>query len=264
MRFVDKLGKLFNGSAWASATNTYYSWVYPVDPKQILSGIDLKGLERIREKYGIPGETTHWPKYLHTDHWLRVNIRRAQDLRLASRPGPLRILDLGSGAGYFLLAARQLGHSGMGLDIPDPPMYGKLFELFGLKRVISEIKAFEPLPDLGERFDLITAFAICFNGHRRSDLWTSKEWAFFLNDLETRFLKPGGEIFLAVNAEEDGSFYAPALRRFFIERGAKIDRPKVWFRGVGAEAKEKAKGRWIIAGGPATSSMRPHRSAGSA
>jgi len=89
------------------------------------------------------------------------------------------------------------------------------------------------LPDLGERFDLVTAFSICFNGHKRANLWTSKEWAFFLNDLEKRFLRAGGEIFLGMNPEEDGSFYTPALKQFFIERGAQIDRSKVRFRRVG-------------------------------
>jgi len=233
MRVVHKLGKLVDGSAWVSAGNAYNRWRHPIDPKQVLRGIDLRGLERIREKFGVPGEKTHWPKYLDADRWLRLNIRRAQELRLTSRRRLLRILDLGSGAGYFLLVARYLGHSGMGLDIPDPPMYSELFELFGLKRTVWEIKAFEPLPDLGERFDLITAFSICFNGHKRTDLWTSKEWGFFLNDLETRFLNPGGEIFLGMNPEEDGSFYTPALRQFFLDHGAKVERAKVWFkRGV--------------------------------
>ena len=160
-------------------------------------------------------------------------------MKLTGRTRRLRILDLGSGAGYFLLVARHLGHSGMGLDIPDPPMYGELFELFGLKRAVWEIKAFQPLPDLGERFDLVTAFSICFNEHKRSDLWTAKEWAFFLDDLETRFLKAGGEIFLGMNPEEDGSFYTPNLRQFFIDRGAKVDRAKVWFTRVGARQVSK-------------------------
>jgi SAM-dependent methyltransferase len=239
MRVVHKLSKLIDGSAWVSATNACYRWRHPLYPQQILSGIDQKGFERIRQKFAVPGEKTHWPKYLDAERWLQLNIRRAQDLKLTSRTRPLRILDLGSGAGYFLLVARYLGHSGMGLDIPYPPMYGELFELFGLKRVVSEIKAFQALPDVGERFDLVTAFSICFNGHKQPDLWTSKELAFFLNDLETRFLNPGGEIFLGMNPEEDGTFYTPALRQFFIDRGAKVDRAKVWFRRVGVRKSEQ-------------------------
>ncbi len=139
-------------------------------------------------------------------------------------------------------------------------MYGELFEVLGLKRVVWEVKAYEPLPDLGERFDLVTAFSICFNGHKRTDLWTSKEWAFFLNDLEKRFLQTGGEIFLGMNPEEDGSFYTPALKQFFIERGAQIDRSKVWFTKLAVNALVQlrlAVCRWRLAAGD-SKSLAPH------
>ena len=232
MRATNKIAKLVDGTAWLSASNAYHRWRHPIDPQDIIKEIDSAGFAQIRDKFSVPGELTHWPKYLDADRWLSLNIRRAQELRLTARPRPLRILDLGSGAGWFLLVARHLGHSGVGLDIPDPPMYGELFELFGLKRMVWEIKAYELLPDLGERFDIVTAFSICFNGHKRSDLWTSKEWTFFLDDLQKRFLRPGGEIFLGMNPEEDGAFYTPALKQFFIERGAQIDRAKVWFKKV--------------------------------
>ena len=233
MRVVQKIAKLVDGTAWSSASNAYHRWRHPIDPQEIIKGIDSAGFAKIREKFSVPGERTHWPKYLDAGRWLPLNIRRAQELRLTARARPLRILDLGSGAGYFLLVARHLGHSGVGLDISEPPMYGELFELFGLKRMVWEINAYEPLPDLGERFDMVTAFSICFNAHKRSDLWTPKEWAFFLDDLEKRFLRPGAEIFLGMNPEEDGSFYTPALKQFFIERGAQVDRAKVWFKRVG-------------------------------
>lgn len=232
MRVAHKISKLVDGTAWSSASNAYHRWRHPIDPQDIIKGIDSAGFAKIREKFSVPGERTHWPKYLDADRWLPLNIRRAQELRLNARPNPLRILDLGSGAGYFLLVARHLGHSGVGLDIPEPPMYAELFELFGLKRMVWEINAYQPLPDLDERFDMVTAFSICFNGHKRADLWTRKEWAFFLDDLRKRFLRPGGEIFLGMNPEEDGSFYTADLRQFFIERGAQIDRAKIWFKHV--------------------------------
>jgi hypothetical protein len=52
-----------------------------------------------------------------------------------------------------------------------------------------------------------------------------------LDDLHTHILKPPGEIFLGMNPEEDGSFYDSKLKDFFLKRGARIDRSKVWFRG---------------------------------
>ena len=230
MHVARKISKLTDGSAFASAANAWHRWRHPIDSEEILKSVDSAGLEQIREKYAVPGEKTHWPKYLDVRRFMPMNIRRAQALRLNLRRQPLRILDLGSGAGFFLLIARHLGHSGVGLDIADPPMYAEMFELLGFDRVVHEIKAYEALPDCGERFDLVTAFSICFNGHKRADLWTAKEWAFFLDDLSKRVLKPDGEVFLGMNPEYNGSFYTPGLRNYFIRRGARIDRDKVWFR----------------------------------
>jgi SAM-dependent methyltransferase len=230
MNVTQKLAKLADGSALISAGNAFDRWRQPISQEKVLEQVNHAGLERIRTRHAVPGERTHWPKYLEAPRWIRLNIRRAQELHLKLRPKPLRILDLGSGAGYFLLVAKYLGHSGIGLDIADPEMYGEMFELFGFQRVIWEINAYQRLPDLGEKFDLVTAFSICFNGHKQSDLWGPKEWDFFLEDLYTRILKSPGEIFLGMNPEEDGSFYTPELKEFFLQRGARIDRSKVWLR----------------------------------
>jgi SAM-dependent methyltransferase len=232
MQLAYKINKLFSGQAMKSAGEAFHRALHPIAVEEVMKGIDTDGLDRIKTKYGVLGELTHWPKYVDARRWLRLNIRRAQDLRLNIRRFPLRILDLGSGGGYFLIVARYLGHSGLGLDIDDPPMYEDMFEVFGLKRVVWRIEAFEPLPELNERFDLVTAFSICFNGHKTKALWTSKEWEFLLNDLKRRFVKPHGEIFLGMNPEPGNVYYTPELKAFFLERGAQVDRAKVWFKRI--------------------------------
>ena len=230
MDLLHKLYKLVDGSALRSFKDSTYRRLYPIRVVDILAQIDQAALARIQEKYAVAGELTHWPKYVDAPRWLRLNVKRAQELRLKTRPRSLRILDLGSGGGYFLLVSRFLGHSGVGLDIDDPPMYGEMFEAFGLRRVIWAIKALEPLPDQGERFDLVTAFSICFNEHKQPSLWGPKQWDFLLQDLKSHFLQPCGEIFLGLNPEHNGNFYPPGLREFFLAKGAKIDREKVWFK----------------------------------
>ncbi len=232
MQVVHKIGKLFSGAALKSAGNAVHRKFHPLSVTDILRNVDPAGFEKIRERHGVPGEQTHWPKYLDAKRWISLNIRRAQELRLATRKAPLTILDLGSGGGYFLLVAHHLGHSGLGLDLADPIMFGELFDLFGLQRVIWRIKAFQPLPELSQRFDLVTAFSICFNGHKSDQLWTPKEWAFFLNDLKSRFVKPSGEIFLGLNPEAKDVFYTPALKQFFLTCGAEVDRAKVWIKSM--------------------------------
>src|SRR5260370_10094892 len=148
MNVTHKLSKLTDGSALISAGNAFDRWRQPIKPERVLEQVDQSGLERIRDRYAVPGERTHWPKYLDAPRWIRLNIRRAQELRLKLRPKPLRILDLGSGAGYFLLVAKYLGHSGIGLDIADPEMYGEMSELFPFQSAICEINAYPTLPHL--------------------------------------------------------------------------------------------------------------------
>ncbi|MBV9492587.1 MAG: class I SAM-dependent methyltransferase [Verrucomicrobia bacterium] len=225
MQLSRKLQKLWTGEFLTSATNAYYRWRRPLDATALVQKIDLAGLERIRAKYEVPGERVAWPKYVNADHWLRKAIGQVRELHLDRTTGK-QILDLGSGAGYFLFTCKQLGHDGIGLDLPEPAYFGEMFSLLGLERVVWRINAYQPLPELGRKFDLVTAFAICFNGHNTDQVWGPSEWDFFLRDLETRVLSPGGEVFLALNPEPYGHF-TPDLKRFFSERGATTERGKI-------------------------------------
>ncbi len=226
MQLSQKIGRLFSVRGWRSAAHALHRWTHPISLARLKAEVDLDGLAGIRSRHGVSGEKTRYPKYLDVDGFLRMNIRRAQDLRLNLGP-PLRVLDLGSGGGYFLFVCRSLGHSGVGLDVGEPAMYGEMFELFELTRVLWRIEAFQPLPVLGERFDLITAFSICFNGHKSERIWGVREWEFLFDDLQQNFLKPGGRIYFDLNPEADGSSVTPALHDFFLRRGASIDRSKI-------------------------------------
>jgi len=54
-----------------------------------------------------------------------------------------------------------------------------MFQALGLKRVSGGVTAFERLPAFNTSSDLITAFMICFNGHKSPLLWGPNEWSFF-------------------------------------------------------------------------------------
>jgi hypothetical protein len=60
------------------------------------------------------------------------------------------------------------------------------------------IERFVPLPFEDRRYDLITAFWICFNRHRQPDEWGVEEWRYFVGDA-TRKLRPGGRLWLDLN-----------------------------------------------------------------
>ena len=84
--------------------------------------------------------------------------------------------------------ASSLGHSVMGLDLDWPPMYAEMFEMMEMPRRVWRIEPFQPLPDLGGRFDFLTGFAVCFNSHGSDHVWGAKEWEFFLDDVEKNVL----------------------------------------------------------------------------
>ena len=105
----------------------------------------------------------------------------------------------------------------------------ELLDLFQVERRVWTIRPYEPLPDLGRKFDWITAFSIDFNRESKRDWWWGPpEWAFFLEDLK-RHLNPGGRIFLGLNPKNDGEYYTPELRDFFLDRGASVERERVTF-----------------------------------
>lgn len=221
MKFSDKIRKLADPAVAVSFKRAVRRAVHPLPVGRFMSQIDRSELKRLRETYGVAG-SRDYPKYVEAERFLKLNIRRAQDLGLDRLP-PQRILDLGSGAGYFLFVTRVLGHSGIGLDVDNYPLFREMFDLFGLRRVIHRIDKFRPLPETGAYYDWITAFSISFSDPLEPAPWGPEEWDYFLRDAR-QHLAPGGRIYLDLNPTRDGSFYTAELRQFFLDQGAVIDR----------------------------------------
>ncbi|HEV2095057.1 MAG TPA: class I SAM-dependent methyltransferase [Chthoniobacterales bacterium] len=234
MRLAHKLEKLANGSAWRSARRRFdgvASRPRPgaaLDPAGILARFDRAELEQICRRYAVTDPGKNWSKYLELPRWLDINLRRARELSL-DRGRRRRILDLGCGAGYFLAICRLLGHEILGLDIDDVPMFREMTDALGVDRVIWRIRPSVPLPELGAPFDLITAYLICFNGHKTEALWGVAEWNYFLDDLRLH-LTSRGSVCLELNREFNGTHYMPELRQLFCDRGAEVRAYRVFFR----------------------------------
>jgi SAM-dependent methyltransferase len=231
VRLRHKIRKLVDGRSLVSARKhtlrVLRSNRFPLETKRVIETINPTGFEPIRRRYAVADPGADWPKYLDLDRWIGVNIRRIRQLEL-DLARPKRILDLGCGAGYFLYIAQLLGHSGVGLDMDRLPMFREITRLLDVRRVVQRIHAFRPLPNFSQKFDVITAFMICFNNHKMPGLWGVPEWEFFLNAL-AKHLKPRGRVWLELNQEYDETFYTPELKEFFQKRGAKIDEQKVIF-----------------------------------
>jgi SAM-dependent methyltransferase len=239
VRFRHKIRKLVDGQSLVSARKHTLRLLrtsrFSLNKKRVIETIDPVAFEQIRKRYAVANPGADWPKYLDLDRWIGINIRRIRQIEL-DLARPKRILDLGCGAGYFLYIAQLLGHSGLGLDMDRLSMFREVTRLLGVRRIVQRIEAFRPLPDFGQKFDLITAFMICFNNHKMPDLWKVPEWEFFLDDL-AKHLTPRGRVWLELNQEYDGSFYTPEIKEFFQKRGARINEQKVIFNsGVRARA----------------------------
>src|SRR6184192_3618294 len=127
----------------------------PLGP--MLAQIDRDRAREIQQRY--TNSAAGYAKYANIEPWLRLNRERVQDLKL-HRSAPKRVLDLGCGGGFFLFILKNLGHSVLGIDVERVVLFTELLELFAVPRVVCRISAFEPLPDLGQKFDWITAFSV--------------------------------------------------------------------------------------------------------
>jgi len=197
----------------------------PIPLRSLLERLDQNHVREIQQRYA--SSPVQIAKYADVERYMKLNIERVQDLGL-HRASPQEVLDLGCGGGFFLYICQQLGHRCLGLDLEWYPVFTDLLNLFGVERKTWEIKAFEPLPALGKKFHWITAFSTGFNRVKKK-AWRVPEWTFFLDDLQ-KLLKPNGKVFFALNPEgRGGRYYDEELREFFIERGAQIERERIFF-----------------------------------
>jgi SAM-dependent methyltransferase len=234
VRLATKIRKLFSPDVLASLWEHTSRATHRVNANRILAEIDRNEVVRIAEAHPRRAGARRINAWDDVAYWININIARAQDLWLDRAP-PLRILDLGCGAGYFLYVCQFFGHCGIGLDTGDDPFFGALMNYFGLRRVITRIIPGIPLPNFAERYDLITAHRICFHRITRRpngdwNEWAPANWKFFIGDVRTRLLKPKGHLLLDFNPRPDGrSFFTPELRDLFVAEGARIFRSKALF-----------------------------------
>jgi len=231
VRLSHKIQKLFSRDVVQSLWEHASRWTHPVNARRILATIDRAELESLRHHYPYRPNARRINAYEDAAYWIGVNVKHVQDLWLDRAP-PLRVLDLGCGAGYFLYICQLFGHEGLGLDTDEDPFFEGTTQFLGVRRVIARITAQMPLPDLEKKFDLVTGHRVCFHRIARNENGTWKEWApadweFFINDIRTRVLKPHGRLLLEFNPRRDGSsFFNSQLRAFFESQGARIFRRK--------------------------------------
>jgi SAM-dependent methyltransferase len=238
MKLSRKLQKLFSPEALESVYEHVSRSTHPVGARRILATLNRTEVAKLRERYPSGLNFPKINRFADVPYWIKINIERAQDLWLDRTP-PLRILDLGCGAGYFLYVCNCFGHEVLGLDLNDQQLFRDTLALLKVPRVISRIDPDIPLPDLGRKFDLVAAHRICFQrieGAVSGKEWAPVHWKFFIDDIRSRFLNPSGRLLLDFNPRPDGSsFFTRKLRSFFLSQGARIRRSKALFAANPAE-----------------------------
>jgi SAM-dependent methyltransferase len=233
MELTYKIKKIVSGDAFVSARRHVRQWLIgraPLrfDAAKITATIDREKFQQIYDRYGMENPGDEWPKYLDIQTWMEINLRRVRELGL-DLGGRKNVLDIGCGTGYFLYICQYLGHDVLGMDLDETHGFTEMVDLLGVKRVIWRIEAYQALPDLGKKFNVITAHMICFNGHKSERLWKISEWEYFLDDLAANQLVPGGQICLELNREYDNSLYTQELKAYFESRGAEIHTQRIHF-----------------------------------
>ncbi len=92
MKFTHKIAKLAQPLTYRRAWRRAERHIHPVPLEPIYARIDQPKLAAIQAQYASSKE--HYAKYADIRRWLRLNIVRAQDLKL-HRCGPKSVLDLG-------------------------------------------------------------------------------------------------------------------------------------------------------------------------
>ncbi|MES1936617.1 hypothetical protein [Salinisphaera hydrothermalis] len=155
-------------------------------------------------------------KYFNVRPCVVENIKRTLRLGLQKTHGR-RVLDLGTGFGYFPYICEFMEHEAEALDIAGHRLYDRVIDALGVNRRHHRIQPFEPLPisDQG-RFDYVTAYQVAFNRPDLPVAWGPSEWEFFIDDVLENQLADGGRLHLELNwSFKLGDWYDEASRRLF-------------------------------------------------
>lgn len=185
-------------------------------------------------------------KFLDARTFVPETINRACALDL-NRSRPLDVLDIGTGVGYFPVVCKHYGHRAIAIDRDGNSVFEDATRWLGVDRRSWTIQKFTSLPDLGRRFDLVTSFMINFD--RAGDThWGVDEWSYFLGDLFSNQLKPGGRVAFLLN---EHTLRHRQVRELFAKHGRRVS--GIW---VFEHAPDPAPGS-AVAQAPPSPPLRP-------
>jgi hypothetical protein len=206
--------------------------------KQIISTIDADEYDKLIHSYPIESKIRKAleNETLFVEMIYRLNLHRMK---------PCSILDIGSHAGLFPFICKYYGHQAIASDLEEvlnKHPNKSLLQLFSIRHIPLKILPFKPLPELGQRFDLVTGFRTRFHsrlpfetGKADEEHWGVKEWTFFLHDLASHHLTDQGQIFFMLNRLQErnrGKIIPKPLNDLFLEKGGKLKYHLLHFKSL--------------------------------
>ncbi len=167
----------------------------------------LGALEQLRLERVAAAKVSRWDRYLNVPHYLWRATKTAQRVGLAAYTGG-SMVDIGSGPCFLGYTARTVCEiEAIGIDLPEQPgdIAWRVARALGQTIIAHRIEPYQPIPNLGRRFNVATIIAPQF--YRKADgrFWTAVEWGDLFGQIFSRYLVPGGELVLRINANKRGN-----------------------------------------------------------
>jgi len=196
-----------------SPSELYISHMAKGHTEDVIATIDVDAFMALRKNAREKTKTLNNVKYFNLKPYMHEHMRRALSLRLNN--AGIKVLDIGTGFGYFPYICEFFGNTAVALDVPDHPLFDDVTNFLNVNKMRQRVETFQPLVGLDRSFDLVTAFQLAFNGHK-GKRWGEEEWAFFLDDVFNNVLKQTGELVLEPNYDFKHRFWlSPSEFRAF-------------------------------------------------
>ena len=174
--------------------------------RHLIDVTDFQEYESIKSEFLTPQKSLAYSnilKYLDHTFWFESKFDIILKLSLNDSKS-LDILDIGTGVGHFPLLARYYGHNAWGANLPrrllrpkddERHLYHVICDFFDLSCFELIVRPNDEISGVNRRFDLVTCLMTEFNTVSGKP-WPSDVWNFFINNVKTSLLNPGGGVFL--------------------------------------------------------------------
>lgn len=164
--------------------------------QQIIQTLGFDNITKLGEKINN--------RYLKKDaleKYIQEKLSVAHYLNLHKTKGK-KLLDIGTGAGWFPYICKLYGHTCIGTDILGRTDYDPAYKFLDILVIEELIYPHQPI-QVQDKFDYIVSLRSFFPN--RPSVWELNDWKYFFNDIEKN-IKDNGGLYLGCNNGIRGRF----------------------------------------------------------